>query len=228
MFYLCYRLAMTVWYTLVWMFEGLTVFPGLWKVFELRAPRVTFFGGAKVKISGHYAKSAKELARMLTHHDVSIITGGGGGVMEAAALGAQVESERRHHTMINNLGLSVTGLDEGYDPKSYTSFVRVKNFAMRKWLMINFSSAFVVFPGGVGTYDELAELLTLMDTGMLRRNPIVLFGKEYWQQLTVWVDEGIELGFIAANVKDFFIVVDDIQSAFDVLCVQCRIDGAFK
>jgi hypothetical protein len=46
--------------------------------------------------------------------------------------------------------------------------------------------------------------------------------------LTVWVDEGIELGFIAANVKDFFIVVDDIQSAFDVLCVQCRIDGAFK
>ena len=225
MLYIFKRLGLTFWHTFIWMIESLTIVPGLWKVFELKAPRVTFFGGAKLKLSGRYAQAAKELASLLIHDDVSIITGGGSGIMEAAEMGAKEAKEKHKRSMISSLGLSVSGLGEGHRSEVYDSFVCVKSFAMRKWLMINFSVAYVVFPGGVGTYDELAQVLTLMATGKLRKSPIILFGEEYWSNLEAWVNEGVERGFIDEHVKDFFVIVNNVQTAFNFICKSCTSHG---
>ncbi|HBR70778.1 TPA: TIGR00730 family Rossman fold protein [Candidatus Dependentiae bacterium] len=224
MFFLLKRIGNTFFYTLIWIIDSFSIIAGLWHVFRLRPPRVTFFGGAKLKLDDPYAKAAEALASILVQHDISIITGGGGGIMEAAAIGAQ-KIRKDGKSMINNLGISVSGLEEGATPLIYSSFVRIKDFVMRKWLMIHFSSAYIIFPGGVGTYDELAEILTLMDTGKLKGNPIVLYGKEYWKKLEVWVDDGLQRGFIHPHVKEFFIIADDVQTAFSFICNSCACDG---
>ena len=221
MFFFFKRLVQTFWYTLVWLHDTLSIVPGLWKVFRLQAPRVTFFGGAKLKLESPYAKAATELAALLVRHNMSIITGGGAGIMEAAARGARLRNQRR----VTNLGIGVSKLEEGAIPQAHGSFVRVKNFVLRKWLMMQFSSAYIVFPGGVGTYDELAEILTLMDTGMLQRYPIILYGREYWEKLEVWVNDGLNRGYIHPHVKDFFIIADNIESAYQHICKSCSRRG---
>jgi len=222
MFYWLKRLGQTIWYTLLWLSDSFSIIPGLWHVFRLRAPRVTFFGGAMLKLDNPYTQAARELAALLVHHNVSIITGGGGGIMEAAAIGAKEGKEGAH---VNSLGIGVSGLEEGEVPAAHGFFVRVKKFVMRKWLMINFSSAYIVFPGGVGTYDELAEILTLMDAGKLRKHPMILYGKEYWDSLEAWAQDGIERGFINPHIKEFFIVTNDVQRAFELICKSCESNG---
>jgi len=215
------RLGLTIWYMMVWLYDSFSIIFGLWKVFRLTPPRVTFFGGAKLKLDSPYARAAEELAAILVQHDISIITGGGAGIMEAAARGAQT----RDKSIVTNLGIGVAYLEEGSTPPEHGSFVRVNNFVMRKWLMMNFSVAYIVFPGGVGTYDELAEILTLMDTGMLRRYPIILYGREYWEKLGVWIDDGLNRGFIHPHVKEFFVIADNVTSAYKHICVSCLKQG---
>lgn len=218
------RLGQTTFYIFVWLIDSLSLIPGLWHVFKLKAPRVTFFGGARLKLDHPYAQAAEQLAALLVQHNISIITGGGAGIMEAAAIGAQ-KFRKDGKTMVNNLGIGVSGLEEGSIPAAHGSFVRIKDFVMRKWLMIHFSSAYIVFPGGVGTYDELAEMLTLMDTGKLRNSPIILYGSEYWKKLAVWVDDGLSRGFIHPHVKKFFTMADDVQTAYEFICKSCLCDG---
>jgi uncharacterized protein (TIGR00730 family) len=221
MFFFLKRLGQTIWYTVVWLRDTFSIIPGLWKVFKLSAPRVTFFGGAKLKLENPYAKAATELALLLVNSNFSIITGGGAGIMEAAARGARIKNKKR----TTNLGIGVSKLEEGAIPQAHGSFVRVKNFVLRKWLMMQFSAAYIVFPGGVGTYDELAEILTLMDTGMLRRYPIILYGREYWGKLEVWVNDGLMRGYIHPHVKDFFVIADNVESAYQHICKSCSRRG---
>jgi len=216
------RLWQTVWQTMCWLFESLSLVPGFWNVFKLRPPRVTFFGGAKLSLDDPYAEAARKLAALLVANNISIITGGGAGIMEAAAIGAK---EAKLDARVNNLGIGLDGLEEGAIPEVHGSFIRVKKFVMRKWLMINFSSAHIVFPGGVGTYDELAEILMLMDTGKLKRSPMILYGKDYWDKLAAWIDDGLKRGFINPNVEEFFVIADNVSQAFDLICEVCETRG---
>ena len=224
MFFTLNRFGKTLWHFLVWIKLSLPMINGLWHIFGLRSPRVTFFGGAKLHLASPYAQAATQLAALLAYHGISIITGGGAGIMEAAAIGAKkgaMDGGNGKNFVTNNLGIGVKGLEEGRIPSACSSFVRVTNFVMRKWLMTHFSSAFIVFPGGVGTYDELSEILTLMDTGKLGKHPMILYGKEYWTSFSEWVDDALRRGFVHPHIKEFFVIVDDIQTAYELICTNC-------
>lgn len=158
---------------------------GLWKMARLPKPRITFFGGARFGQDHKYAQIAKELASELAGHNISVITGGGPGIMEAANCGVDLRSKNgRAQTM----GIMVTDLgDEKGNPCSHLQ-ITLRYFFARKWLLTRYSSGFVVFPGGFGTLDELMEVLTLIKTKKLGKVPVILFGKDYWQPMIDWLE----------------------------------------
>jgi len=141
---------------------------------------VTIFGSARTKPTDpHYAK-AVETARLLAEAGIPVITGGGPGIMEAANRGA-----------MEGAGLSIgcnieLPFEQGSNPYLSRS-LNFKFFFVRKTMFVKYATAFIVFPGGYGTLDELFEALTLIQTGKLQRFPVVLFGSAYWGGLMDWV-----------------------------------------
>jgi uncharacterized protein (TIGR00730 family) len=179
---------------------------------------VTFFGGARIALTDPWALDARALAKKCVGHNISIITGGGSGIMEAAALGAQ--DARPAH--VECIGVGLEGLKECVSPV-YKSFIRVKQLIERKWLMIHFSQTCVVFPGGVGTYNELAEVLTLIDMEMIRHVPFILYGSTYWQPVLDWMKgAGIAKGLIASELLNYIVLVDDVDTAFNWIIRACK------
>ncbi len=220
MVYCVTRFCLTMKYSFFWVRRGLALIPVLWRIFALREPRISFLGGGRLSLDDQYARQARALARLCVQHGMSIITGGGRGIMQAAALGAQDAGKKK----LRSIGVGLVGVDEGLAPVSGGMLVRVDNLIMRKWLMINFSSVHVIFPGGVGTQNEFTELLALIDMKLLHRLPVVLFGKEYWQPLLDWMrQEGVAHGVVAPEVLNFFILVDDVEEAYDCIVNKCSL-----
>jgi uncharacterized protein (TIGR00730 family) len=170
-------------------------------------PLVTFFGGARVDADAPYALQATRLAHMLAQREISVITGGGPGIMQAASRGAKGRT----------LGIGVTGVDTEFKNPGFP-LVKVSEFYVRKRLLIYYSVGFVFFPGGVGTLNEMFELFNCFKHGCIDTIPVVLVGKSYWEPLMVMLCEhGIKEGFIAPDRLQPFTVTDDIQEAFAVI-----------
>lgn len=222
MIYCVTRFCLTIKYSFFWVWRGLTMIPILWRIFALREPRISFLGGGRLALTDHYAQQARALARLCAQHEMSIITGGGRGIMQAAALGVQDAGKKK----LTSIGIGLTGVDESVAPVSGGMLVRVDNLIMRKWLMINFSSVHVIFPGGVGTQNEFTELLALIDMNLLHRLPVILFGKEYWQPLLDWMrHEGVAHGVIRPEVLNYFILVDQVEEAYDCIVNKCSLSA---
>lgn len=97
------------------------------------------------------------------------------------------------------------------------------NFGARKWLLINYSRAFAVFPGGYGTLNELMEVLTLIQTKKKKKVPVVLIGKEYWKPFIDWVHESaLKNGLISQDDIALFMITDDVHEAFTILKNHCK------
>ena len=218
MFTLLRRILYTAYYFLYWIWRGILLLPNLWQLFRLCTPRITFFGGSKVALTDRWALDARALAKKCVEHNISIITGGGLGIMEAAALGALDVQPHK----IACVGVGIEGLKDYVSP-AHKSFIRVKNLIERKWLMFHFSCTCVIFPGGVGTYNEFAEVLTLIDMEIVRRVPFILYGKEYWQPVLVWVKEtGVAQGLINKELLNYIVLVDDVDTAFNWITRACK------
>ena len=188
-------------------------------MFRLPAPRVSIFGGARLKTDDAYFKQASEVADRLVDAGISVLTGGGPGVMQAASCGAFQSAEAKGKSM----GISVKDLGEGKNPCTH-EYLELDYFFARKWLLTRYSVGFVVFPGGFGTLDELAEVLTLIQTKKLARVPIVLIGEEYWGAFVSWIkDEAIDHGLISVEDLALFTVTDNLEQAFCVLRDECKI-----
>lgn len=185
---------------------------GAWRVSKLKQPVVTVFGGSKLEQSHSYAKKARELGEMFVNHGVSVITGGGPGIMEAANCGA-AESKTKART----IGISVRRLAAEKLNTCSHEIIVVKHMFARKWLLTHYSTGFIVFPGGFGTLDEFFEIITLMQVEIMKPLPVVLIGKEYWQPLLDWIDHAIQEGLIAQKDRDLIFVTDDVQKAFNYL-----------
>lgn len=185
---------------------------GAWQVSKLKQPVVTVFGGSKLQQDHPFAKKAHELGEILVNHGVSVITGGGPGIMQAANCGAaEGRSEAR------TIGISVKHLArEELNNCSHETII-VKHFFARKWLLTRYSTGFVVFPGGFGTLDELFEIVTLMQVEMMRPFPVILIGKEYWRSMLDWIDRAVEEGLIAKKDLKLIFITDDVQEAFNYL-----------
>lgn len=159
---------------------------------------------------------AHSLAQRLLEHNIPVITGGGPGIMEAANCGAYREGEKVITTM--GIGVKGPGTLSKFNPCVQEHIVMDYFFA-RKWLLVQYSIGFAVFPGGFGTLDELTELLTLIQTKMRKPAPIVLIGTEYWQPLMQWINKSaLANGLVSKQDVELFTITDDLDQALDLLC----------
>ncbi len=155
---------------------------------------VSIFGSARTKADDPYYEKAVETARLLARQGVPIITGGGPGIMEAANRGAQ---EGNGLSIGCNIELP---FEQGTNPYVERS-INFRYFFVRKTMFVKYSTAFIVFPGGFGTMDELFEALTLIQTGKVTMFPVVLFGREYWQGMIQWLEDRV-VGEGKVDAKD--------------------------
>jgi len=141
---------------------------------------VSIFGSARTKERDPMYKAARETGRLLGKAGFEIITGGGPGVMEAANRGA-------HDAGAVSIGCNIE-LPMEQQPNPYLNHsLTFKYFFVRKTMFIKYSNAYIIFPGGFGTMDELFEALTLIQTRKIRNFPVVLFGSQYWRGLLAWL-----------------------------------------
>jgi len=192
---------------------------GVWRISKLPQPIVSIFGGARIAGDDRYFHSAHALGKRLVEMDISVLTGGGPGIMEAATCGAIIPKQGKTRIM----GIGVTDLDEKPN-KCVQEYFELTYFFSRKWLLSRFSSAFVVFPGGFGTLDELSEVLTLIQTKKLQRVPIVLFGVEYWDHFMKWLQmEAIKHGTISKEDLNLFTMTDDLEKVICLIRDECKV-----
>ncbi len=174
-------------------------------------PAVTLFGSARTKQDDPMYAAAMETARLLGSAGLTIITGGGPGIMEAANRGAKAANAK-------SVGLNIELPFEQSLNQYVDISVDFRYFFCRKTMMVKYAQAFVIFPGGFGTMDELFESLTLIQTGKVKNFPVVLFGAAYWQGLLDWLNTTmLEHGNITAADTDLLIVTDSPEEVKDVV-----------
>ena len=121
------------------------------------------------------------------------------------------------------MGIGVTDLGEKPN-KCVQKYLELKYFFARKWLLTRFSTAFIVFPGGYGTLDEMAEVLTLIQLKKLPRSPIILVGTEYWEPFMHWLKtEAIKHGTIDESDLQLFTVTDDFEQVYCLVRDECEL-----
>jgi uncharacterized protein (TIGR00730 family) len=164
---------------------------------------VSLFGSARTPVGDPRYELARETARTLGAADFSIITGGGPGIMQAGNQGAREVGAQ-------SIGLNIQlPFEQDFNPYLDIA-LRFHYFFTRKVMFVRYSSAFVVFPGGFGTLDELFEALTLIQTGKIRHFPVVLMGTDYWAGLLDWARASmLSAANIAAEDLDLLRLVDD-------------------
>lgn len=164
---------------------------------------VTVFGSARTKPGTPEYEQCVETARLLGEAGLGIITGGGPGIMEAANKGAKEAG-------VVSVGCNIElPFEQSGNPYVDVS-IDFRYFFVRKTMFVKYAQAFVIFPGGFGTMDELFESLTLIQTGKVRHFPVVLMGTEYWGGLVDWLrDTMAPAGKIAEEDLDLFLLTDD-------------------
>ncbi|PJI94610.1 TIGR00730 family Rossman fold protein [Luteimicrobium subarcticum] len=172
---------------------------------------VSVFGSARTKADDPYYAKAEAVARGLVGEGYAVITGGGPGIMEAANKGA---SEAGGVSI--GLGIELP-FEQGMNP--YVELgVNFRYFFARKTMFVKYSQGFVVLPGGFGTFDELFESLTLVQTRKVTQFPIVLVGREYWSGLLDWLRTTVaDHGTISTHDLDLLHVVDDPEEAVRIV-----------
>ena len=178
------------------------------RVLHFVGPCVTVFGSARIKADSPYYKMARQMGATLARLGFTVMTGGGPGVMEAANRGAQEAGGR-------SVGCNIK-LPREQAPNEYLDrCVTLRYFFVRKTLLVKYSYAFVVLPGGAGTLDELCEALTLIQTGKIQNFPIVVMGTEYWQDLTRLLEKMARLGMISPADVSLLYVTDSVEEAIE-------------
>ncbi|WP_323844065.1 TIGR00730 family Rossman fold protein [Microbulbifer magnicolonia] len=172
---------------------------------------VTVFGSARFPEDSPEYRQGVRLGELLAAEGISVITGGGPGLMEACNRGAYPQPGA-------SIGLNIElPFEQKANPYQDIS-LHFRYFFVRKFMFVKHAVGFVGLPGGYGTLDELFEALTLVQTHKVRRFPIVLVGKRYWSGLHDWlVDTVLERGCIDASDLDLFRIVDTVDEAAEVI-----------
>lgn len=173
-------------------------------------PCVTVFGSARFRADHPYYAMAREMGARLSQIGLTVMTGGGPGIMEAANRGAR---EAGGPSIGCNIQLPVEQRPNAYLDR----FVTFRHFFVRKVMLVKYSYGFLVMPGGFGTLDELFEALTLIQTGKLKRFPIVLMGSDYWRPMIAAIERALRT-WQTIGATDFKIVqiTDDPDEAMAI------------
>lgn len=174
-------------------------------------PAVTIYGSARIKPDHPMYENARMIAYLLGKEGFNIITGGGPGMMEAANLGGQQAGVR-------SVGLNIE-LPEEQMPNPYcSSVINFNHFFVRKVMLVKYATAFVIMPGGLGTLDELTEVLELIQTEKIKPFPIVMFGSKYWQGLLDWLkNNAFAGGYITESDLKLLRLTDEPQEAVEIV-----------
>ncbi|MGZ8458488.1 MAG: LOG family protein [Gemmatirosa sp.] len=172
---------------------------------------VTIFGSARTGPEDPQYHAAAEVGRLLAEAGFDVITGAGPGIMEAGNKGARAGGG---HSVGCNIELP---FEQGSNPYVDT-LVNFRYFFVRKTMFIKYSVAFIIFPGGFGTLDELFEAVTLIQTGKMYQFPVILFGRHYWAGLVRWLQTRVlQEGKISPGDLDLMLLTDDPREAVEAV-----------
>jgi uncharacterized protein (TIGR00730 family) len=169
-------------------------------------PCVTVFGSARIRPGDPYYELARKMGGAIARLGFTVITGGGPGIMEAANRGAKEAGGR-------SVGCTIELPSEQPTNAYLDRCVRLHYFFVRKTLLVKYSYAFVVMPGGAGTLDELFEALTLIQTAKINNFPIVIMGVDYWKELLHFIETMAQRKMIAAQDLSLIYATDSIDNA---------------
>lgn len=197
----------------------------LWRIFKIMAefvegfeelasvgPAVSIFGSSRAKPGDQYYQLAQETASEVAKAGFAVITGGGGGLMEAANRGAAKAGGR-------SIGLNID-LPMEQTPNEYQNLsLHFRYFFCRKVMFLKYSHGFIVLPGGYGTMDEFFESLVLIQTLKQASFPVILMGSDYWDGLVHWMSETMlgKHSYIAPEDMDVFTMVDEPKAAIKII-----------
>ncbi len=197
----------------------------LWRIFKIMAefvegfeelstigPAVSMFGSARAEPDDPYYSLAEETAYEIGKAGFGVITGGGGGIMEAANKGASRAGAK-------SIGLNIELPMEQIPNKYQNMSLNFRYFFTRKVMFLKYAHGFIVLPGGYGTMDELFESLVLIQTLRQASFPVLLMGSDYWRGLIKWIKEAMLAGHAYISPKDIddFVMVDDPKQAAQIL-----------
>jgi hypothetical protein len=187
-------------------------------------PAVSIFGSARVGRRNRYYGAARRLAAALARDGFAIITGGGPGIMEAANEGAKSAGGR-------SCGLCIDlPTEERPNPFIDEKFLlKFRYFFVRKVMFVRYAQAFVVFPGGFGTLDELFEALTLIKTKKIARFPVFLVGTAYWDGMIKWImDMPFKHKYIESEDLKLFTITDNLDEVVEKIVFHCNISHCLE
>ncbi len=174
-------------------------------------PAVTFFGSSRVSPEDRYYLLAEETAYLLGRRGFTIITGGGPGIMEAANKGAK-------RAGVHSVGLNIEIPMEEAHNSYQTISLTFKYFFVRKVMLLRYALSYVIFPGGFGTFDELFEAATLIQTGKIYPFPLILVGTDYWSPLLKFMRENmLQKGTISQMDLEMFTLTDDPKEVVEIV-----------
>jgi len=186
-----------------------------WRIFKILAefvegfeklskidPAVTVFGSARVKETDNNYELARKIGKMLAEEGITVMTGGGPGIMEAANRGAFEAGG-------TSVGLNIQLPFEQHPNPYVNKSVTFDYFFVRKVMLVKYANAFIILPGGFGTMDELFEAITLIQTGKILPFPTILVGTKYWGGMVDWIrDRMLEEGYINESDMNYLHLVD--------------------
>ncbi len=174
-------------------------------------PAVTIYGSARVRPGDELYAKTEEIARRLGKLGFNIITGGGPGIMEAANKGALDAGAK-------SIGLNIELPEEQVCNEYTTMALTFHHFFVRKVMLVKYALAFVIMPGGLGTMDELTEVLTLMQTHKIRPFPVILFSSAYWKGFLDWLQSHtLAKGYISPEDLHLLRVCDTPKGVVDIV-----------
>jgi len=200
-----------------------------WRVFRIMAEyiesiqfmanagtSVSVFGSARLKEGSKYYKLGEKIGRLLVAKGISVITGGGPGIMEAANKGAYQAAKRRKKA--RSIGLNIE-LPYEQSPNSFVTHLKTFHyFFIRKMMFVKYAKAIIILPGGYGTLDEFFEVITLAQTGKIKKIPVVLVGSNFWLPLISYFRGHIlQEGLIEKDDLDLFTVTDTAEEAVSLV-----------
>lgn len=199
-----------------------------WRIFRIQAElidgievlnglggAVSLFGSARTPVDSPCYEAAETVARLLSNHGFSVITGGGPGIMEAGNKGAKAGRSK-------SVGLNIHLPHEQRSNPFQDLSLNFRYFFVRKLMFVKYAMAYIIFPGGFGTMDELFESLTLIQTNKIRHFPVVLYGPEFWGGLMDWLrGRMLTDAYISPEDFDIFHIVSTPEEAVQVVLDFC-------
>lgn len=202
------------WKELTFTFKTLLQLLKGFRALHFVGPCITFFGSARFGENHEYYKLTQRIAGELARLGFTIMTGGGPGLMEAANRGAKEAGGR---SIGCNIKLPVEQMPNPYLDK----WVSIRQFFVRKILLVKYSYAFIVMPGGYGTMDEYFEALTLIQTRKIKDFPIIIFRRDFHHELVEHIEHMKNTGAISESDMKLFLITDSVEEAVELIRERC-------